>query len=364
MASFQKRGKTWQYIVSHYVEGEFKPKRKGGFATKKEAQVAALEVETLLKKGNEVIVKDMPFCEYFEKWIEVFKKGKHTNTKLRYANSLSMVKKYFKDKTIKKITRHDYQEFLNWYGKGRSSETVRKLNTHVRACVRDAIEDGYIPNDFTRKIEISASNKAKPSNEKYINFDEAMQLYNALMKRLKPQYLSSYLLLLGLVSGARFGELVGLTRSDFDFKNNRIDINKTWDYKHGTGFDNTKNEKSKRIISIESRTMKEFEKLFTTSEDNEYHLVFHSENKIGSITNEAANKALRNILSNLDIETITVHGLRHTHASILLYKGLTVYYVSERLGHADFQTTLDNYAHVLDEMRERDDELALSIFDV
>lgn len=47
MASYQKRGKTWQYTIS----AKPKPIRKGGFRTKKEAQVAAAEVEAELRKG-------------------------------------------------------------------------------------------------------------------------------------------------------------------------------------------------------------------------------------------------------------------------------------------------------------------------
>ena len=49
MASFQKRGKTWQYTISRVIDGKSKPIRKGGFKTKKEAQVAAAVVESDLR---------------------------------------------------------------------------------------------------------------------------------------------------------------------------------------------------------------------------------------------------------------------------------------------------------------------------
>ena len=45
MASIQKRGKTYQFTVNHRVNGVSKPIRKGGFKTKKEAQIAAAEIE-------------------------------------------------------------------------------------------------------------------------------------------------------------------------------------------------------------------------------------------------------------------------------------------------------------------------------
>jgi len=65
MASFQKRGKTWQYTISRMVNGKSKPIRKGGFRTKKEAQIAAAEVESQLRKGLAPHLKDEPFDEYF-----------------------------------------------------------------------------------------------------------------------------------------------------------------------------------------------------------------------------------------------------------------------------------------------------------
>ena len=63
MASFNKRGKTWQYQVSRMVNGKQKPIRKGGFRTKKEAEVAAMEVESSLRKGIAPSLKPQPFNE-------------------------------------------------------------------------------------------------------------------------------------------------------------------------------------------------------------------------------------------------------------------------------------------------------------
>ncbi|MGE7624162.1 tyrosine-type recombinase/integrase [Viridibacillus sp. NPDC096237] len=46
---------------------------------------------------------------------------------------------------------------------------------------------------------------------------------------------------------------------------------------------------------------------------------------------------------------MTAHGLRHTHASVLLYQGISILYVSERLGYASIDITSSTYAHVLKE---------------
>lgn len=51
------------------------------------------------------------------------------------------------------------------------------------------------------------------------------------------------------------------------------------------------------------------------------------------------------------LPAIGLHGLRHTHATLLLEEGVDVKTVSERLGHDSVQTTLELYAHVTPKMR-------------
>ncbi|MCY9548427.1 tyrosine-type recombinase/integrase [Lysinibacillus xylanilyticus] len=59
---------------------------------------------------------------------------------------------------------------------------------------------------------------------------------------------------------------------------------------------------------------------------------------------------------------ITMHGLRHTHGSILLHKKASYQYVSRRLDHEDIETTMRTYAHLLKETIEENDQLAIDTF--
>ena len=49
---------------------------------------------------------------------------------------------------------------------------------------------------------------------------------------------------------------------------------------------------------------------------------------------------------------LTLHGLRHDHATLLLSKGIHAKIVSERLGHSNISITMDTYSHVLPDMQE------------
>lgn len=362
MATIKIRGASWQYTISRYVGGKYSPIQKGGFKTRKECEIAAAEVELKLSKGMEVKTRDKSFSAYFDEWVKTYKINKHKNTLSRYLNSVNQVKYFFKDKHIQKITRIEYQRFLNEYGKGKTNETVRKLNTHVRACVKDAIEDGLIGIDFTRKVEVHGTKDSKKESEKHINFEESKKLIQYLLKHLNTKRTTNHLILLALISGMRYGELVGLTKNCFDFKKNQIYTYRAWDYKNGDGFGPLKNKQSERKILIDAKYMLEFKKLILAQTKNPNDLIFFSNNSVGCITNEGANKVLTRILNDLDIERITMHGLRHTHASVLLYKGVNIQSVSRRLGHADIETTLDHYAHVLKEMEERDETISAKVF--
>jgi integrase len=72
------------------------------------------------------------------------------------------------------------------------------------------------------------------------------------------------------------------------------------------------------------------------------------------VSNNAINKTLKKLCERMEANEITCHSLRHNHASMLLYKGVNIKYLSRRLGHKDIVTTLQTYSHVLDEMKQKE----------
>ncbi|WP_369123478.1 tyrosine-type recombinase/integrase [Alicyclobacillus suci] len=71
-------------------------------------------------------------------------------------------------------------------------------------------------------------------------------------------------------------------------------------------------------------------------------------NELGDpLSPNSVNTAWYRALQNVDVPRIRFHDLRHTHASLMLQQGVNPKIVSERLGHATVQITLDTYSHVL-----------------
>ncbi len=71
--------------------------------------------------------------------------------KLHYDYTFRVIKDYFGGKPLQEIKRHDYQMFLNKFGSDKAKETVEKVNTHIRSCVQDAIEEQINQHDFKGK---------------------------------------------------------------------------------------------------------------------------------------------------------------------------------------------------------------------
>jgi integrase len=65
----------------------------------------------------------------------------------------------------------------------------------------------------------------------------------------------------------------------------------------------------------------------------------------------------------MQLPQFSIHGLRHTHATILLLKGENIKVISERLGHKSTQITWDTYSHVLPSMKKQTADLLDNIFD-
>ncbi|WP_099355694.1 tyrosine-type recombinase/integrase [Fredinandcohnia onubensis] len=361
-----KKGTSFEFSVSNVVNGKSKPIRKGGFRTAREANAAMVEMEAQLARGLNPVTKKVPFEEYFEEWIEIYKVPNVSPTTLKhYEYSLNAVKEYFSRTPIQNIRRQEYQRFLNWFGSNKAKQTVDKVHGHIKACVKDAMEEQYIQFDFTRKTKPTFGVQAKKSEEKHLNYDESVMLLKSIWAKID-EGLGYSLLLLIATSGMRFAEAIGLTRKDFDFKNNKININKTWGYKKSSpeGKGKTKNQQSKRTIKMDKITMFHFKELFNNTPTNIHDLVFYSpESKYKVISNTNANNLLKKLLLELNIEPITLHGLRHTHASVLLYKKASIHYVSERLGHCDIETTLKEYTHVLKEIRLQDEQVTVQTFE-
>ncbi|PHK50631.1 site-specific recombinase [Staphylococcus edaphicus] len=82
-----------------------------------------------------------------------------------------------------------------------------------------------------------------------------------------------------------------------------------------------------------------------------------------SLSHNAVSKVFKKAKEKLNIaDEITPYSLRHTHASYLISKGISIEYISKRLGHASISITLDVYTHLLDEHKKEQGQRVRELF--
>lgn len=205
---------------------------------------------------DESLKGQMKFCDYFDDWINVYKQGAVRDVTMRkYQTTLGSLRKIIPELKCCEMNRLNYQKMINEYAETHEKVTTTDFHHHVKAAVLDAIDEGYIERDPTRKIVI----KGKQPAEKKIKYLNQYELH-AVLKDLKLEKIPSmdWLILLTAKTGMRFSEALAITPGDFDFENQTIRINKTWGYKNGGGFEPTKNRSSVRTIPIDFKTVMQF----------------------------------------------------------------------------------------------------------
>lgn len=291
------------------------------------------------------------FYEYFEKWIKVYKEGAIRKVTMdKYKLSLSWVKKLASKLRLNDIDRVTYQQLLNDYAKEHERQTTMDFHHHLKAAILDAVDEGLIERDPTRKVIIKGKTP-REKKKKFLNQFELHTLLNGLELKEKINY--DWLILLIAKTGMRFSEAIALTPSDFDFIHQTLSINKTWNYKEKGGFQPTKNKSSVRKIQIDWMIVSQFSALVKDLPMDKP--IFVKE----VIFNSTVNNVLKNHCKRLNIPVITIHGLRHTHASLLLFGGVSIASVAKRLGHSSMNTTEKTYLHIIQELENKDVDLVM-----
>jgi integrase len=181
-----------------------------------------------LQMLNEVKCTDL-FCDYYAKWIMVYKQGAIRKVTMdKYLMTLHWLQKLVPNLVISELTRITYQQLLNDYALYHERQTTMDFHHQLKGAVLDAVDEGLIGRDPTRKAII----KGKVPNAKKIKYLNQFELHTLLTTlELKSEVNWDYFILLVAKTGMRFSEALALTPKDFDFAHQTLSINKTWDYK-------------------------------------------------------------------------------------------------------------------------------------
>ncbi|MGR6546321.1 tyrosine-type recombinase/integrase [Paenibacillus tundrae] len=364
---------TWSYIIDVGINpatGKRKQKKKGGFATKAEAEdhAAALQVE--LKQGTYVEEKEITFAEFTEIFIKIYSgsgKVKVSTSDLR-RKEINRLMKYLQYYKMKNITLTNYQDMLysmkydedyahnTLIGTHRTAKMIFKKAIEMNVIKKDPTEFSYIPKEQQTVEDLEADKE----EVKYLEKEELkLFLDTAALQGLERDHLIFTIL---SYTGMRSGELCALKWKDIDFENQELSITKTLYNPNNKAVDygllTPKTTTSRRTITIDPEVidvLKAHRKL-QNEVKMKYRDTYHDKDFVIAKTSRTPgypemhqfiNWRMHRLLNicKLD-ESLTPHSLRHTHTSLLAEAGAELHEIMERLGHKDDTTTETVYLHV------------------
>ena len=295
---------------------------------------------------------DILFCDYYKQWITIYKEGAiRPVTMNKYLTAHQWIEKLIPDLYLSQLNRITYQKLLNDYAQTHEHQTTLDFHHHIKCAILDAVDEGLIYRDPTRKAIIKGK-KPREKKPKYLNQFELHKLIEDL--DLTSEISWDWFILIIAKTGIRFSEALALTPKDFDFSHQSLSISKTWDYKGDGGFLPTKNQSSVRKIQIDWFTVMQFSELVKGLPKEQP--IFVGKKKV---YNSTLNELLARHCRNTGIPVISIHGLRHTHASLLLFAGVSIASVARRLGHASMTTTQKTYLHIIQELESKDIDIIM-----
>ncbi|MGV6988163.1 site-specific integrase [Testudinibacter sp. P80/BLE/0925] len=292
------------------------------------------------------------FSAYFNDWVATYKEGAiRLVTMKKYQATQYWIKLLAPTLQVKDLSRISYQKLLNDYAQTHERQTTLDFHHQLKGAILDAVDEGLIESDPTRKAIIKGKTP-RGKKIKYLNQFELQALLNSL--NLPPMLNWEWFILLIAKTGMRFSEALAITPADFDFAHQTLQVNKTWNYKENGGFSPTKNRSSVRKIQIDWQTVIQFSQLVKNMPPEQP--IFHRQT---AVYNSTINGILTRLCQKAKVSAITIHGLRHTHASLLLFAGVSIASVARRLGHSSMTTTQHTYIHIIQELENQDTDIVM-----
>ncbi|WP_129596669.1 tyrosine-type recombinase/integrase [Anaerophilus nitritogenes] len=358
-----KKEKNGTYTYCVYVRtdenGKKKYKRKRGFRTKKECEIALADIITQIEKGTLVTNDQMTIKEYMDYWLETYPKNNCApRTYIRYTefarDIINFLGHYKLSKVNPLILQKFYEDLI--HERNLSNNTVIKVHRMLHLALKHAVKWQLMN---TNPCELVDPPKATEIKMKYWAPDEI----NFYLDILKDEFLYP-VVFLAVHTGCRVGELCAIKWEDVDLINGTLSINKTLQRIDGKlTLKEPKTKNSSRTVTLLDNTMKllkdtkkqHMERKLKYGIDLEFVLCWEDGRPIDP---HYASSNFRKLLKKHNIPKIRFHDLRHTHATLLLSLGINPKVISDRLGHSTVAFTLDTYSHVNIKMQKDEMEKA------
>ncbi|WP_144472305.1 MULTISPECIES: tyrosine-type recombinase/integrase [Bacillus] len=374
MASFRKHSNgSWEYRIriKDATSRKFKEKSKRGFPTKKAAQLAAAKIEQEISTGTYITNNSTTFKQVFDNWWTSHSKTLKPSTQYSLESKFNKhILPRFSHLKIQDITKEYCQKMIDEIAE--QIDSVNDVKIQANQVFKYAVRMDYIVKNPMEHVIIPKKETDFLVEEPKRNFWTKQEIKDffklAKLNLNKQDYVMFHLL---IYTGMRKGELLSLEWNDIDFDECTIFVSKTLFFKDDKQIIQKAKTYQTRTIHIDTKTVDILKKWRIQQQKH----VLNSSNTLdikNVLTREDKrplrlaypNDKLESFIKTHNLHTITVHGFRHTHASILFEAGATVKEVQVRLGHRDIKTTMNIYTHVTKTVKERTADMFQSYIDI
>lgn len=338
MPAYKDKNGTW-YVSVYFTnwKGENDRKLKRGFKTRRDA--IAWETTFINKHTGDLT---MTFAEFYDVYKSDLEIKLRESTWIMKANVIeTKILPYFRLKRMCEIKVADviaWQKELMCYrdenDQPYSPGYLKTIHNQLSAIFNHAVRYYDLPSNPAAKAGNMGREKHREmlfwTKAEYLKFSEAMMD--------KPISFFAFEMLYWC--GIRLGELLALTIGDFDFENQTVRINKS--YQRIDGRDVITDPKTKK--SIRTVTMPDF----ICDEMQRYFSGFYKpkkDDRIFLITKGYLHREMRRGCAETGVKKIRIHDLRHSHVSLLIDIGLPALAIADRVGHESIDITY-RYAHL------------------
>lgn len=338
-------GNTWRVACSYKDwKGERRKHDKRGFKTKREAQ--AYEREFLAKTRKDVNMGFDTFIDIYMSDLRPQLKASTMANKEQLINT--HIKSYFEKKSLSGITATDILQWQNELlgkrddnGKGYSQTYLRTLQNQLNAIFNHAVKYYDLPKNPCISTKKMGKSKAKEmmfwTKEEYLKFSEVM----------KDKPISYYAFEVLYWTGIRVGELLALTRGDFDLEKRDLVISKNYQVVKGQEMITTpKTEKSNRHISLPEFLCEEMQDYF----DSLYKI--GKTTRLFCVTKSYLHHEMDRGSQLAGVKRIRIHDLRHSSCALLIDLGYSPIQIADRLGHESITIT-ERYSHLYPSVQQQ-----------
>ncbi|RSK28522.1 site-specific integrase [Bacillus sp. HMF5848] len=353
------------YIGVNPLTGKPDYTTRRGFRTKKEAELALARMKLEISKGTFRKQTAETFQDVYDLWIEQYKKKVEESTFVKTAGIFrNHILPKMGDYRIAKIDYDICEKHVNeWAEKLKS---VRIVKSYASKILDYAIKKQIIQTNPFSLVEIPQKTQEENIDEadnvieNFYNKEQLLHFFQCMKQESNTKaYVLFHLL---AYSGMRKGEALALNWNDINFNKKEIRINKALSQgtKNRLYFKPTKTEVP-RTISMDSATMeilREWKKkqrqelnILGYNSVQPKQLVF-SNKKNEVLQPSITTKWLNAVIKKYQLPFLTTHGFRHTHCSLLVASHVSIKEAQVRLGHKDFKTTMNVYAHVSKQANE------------